>query len=69
VPSLLLAATLVIIGVQFWIFGIVADVIATNRKLLEDIQLRTKRLEYAKAAAAAAIPGIPQDAEPVSFPV
>ncbi|HEV7404580.1 MAG TPA: glycosyltransferase family 2 protein [Chthoniobacteraceae bacterium] len=48
VPSLLLAATLVIIGVQLWIFGIVADVIATNRKLLEDIQLRTKRLEYGK---------------------
>jgi glycosyltransferase involved in cell wall biosynthesis len=46
VPSLLLAATLVLIGVQLWIFGIVADVIATNRKLLEDIQLRTKRLEY-----------------------
>jgi hypothetical protein len=43
---LLLAATLVLIGVQLWIFGIVADVIATNRKLLEDIQLRTKRLEY-----------------------
>jgi glycosyltransferase involved in cell wall biosynthesis len=50
VPSLLLAATLVLIGVQLWIFGIVADVIATNRKLLEDIQLRTKRLEYAKAS-------------------
>src|SRR3954462_6889261 len=48
VPSLLLAATLVLIGVQLWIFGIVADVIATNRKLLEDIQLRTKRLEYGK---------------------
>ena len=46
VPSLLLAATLVLIGVQLWIFGIVADVIATNRKLLEDIQLRVKRLEY-----------------------
>jgi glycosyltransferase involved in cell wall biosynthesis len=46
VPSLLLAATLVLIGVQLWIFGIVADVIATKRKLLEDIQLRTKRLEY-----------------------
>ncbi len=46
VPSLILAATLVLIGVQLFIFGIVADVIATNRKLLEDIQLRTKRLEY-----------------------
>ncbi len=46
VPSLILAATLVLIGVQLWIFGIVADVVAVNRKLLEDIQLRIKRLEY-----------------------
>lgn len=45
-PSLIIAAVLVLIGVQLWIFGIVADVIAVNRKLLEDIQLRTKRLEY-----------------------
>ena len=46
VPSLILAATLILIGVQLWIFGIVADVVAVNRKLLEDIQLRVKRMEY-----------------------
>ena len=45
-PSLILAAILILIGVQLWIFGVVADVIAVNRKLLEDIQLRVKRLEY-----------------------
>jgi glycosyltransferase involved in cell wall biosynthesis len=46
VPSLILAAILILIGVQLWIFGVVADVIAVNRKLLEEIQLRVKRIEY-----------------------
>lgn len=45
-PSLILAAILILIGVQLWIFGVIADVIAVNRKLLEDIQLRIKRVEY-----------------------
>jgi glycosyltransferase involved in cell wall biosynthesis len=45
VPSLILAAILILIGVQLWIFGLVADVIAVNRKLLEDIQLRVRRME------------------------
>jgi glycosyltransferase involved in cell wall biosynthesis len=46
VPSLILAAILILIGVQLWIFGVVADIVAVNRKLLEDIQLRVKRMEY-----------------------
>lgn len=45
-PSLILAAILILIGVQLWIVGIVADIIAVNRRLLEDIQLRVKRLDY-----------------------
>lgn len=46
VPSLILAAIFVLVGVQLLIFGVVADVVAVNRKLLEDIQLRVKKLEY-----------------------
>jgi glycosyltransferase involved in cell wall biosynthesis len=46
VPSLILLAILILTGVQLWIFGVVADVVAVNRKLLEDIQLRVKRMEY-----------------------
>ncbi len=42
-PSLVLAAVLVLIGVQLWIFGFMADLIAVNRRLLEDIQLRLRR--------------------------
>ena len=45
-PSLILAAMLILIGVQLWIFGVVADIIAVNRKLLEEIQVRLRRIEY-----------------------
>ena len=46
VPSLVLAAILILIGVQFWIFGLVADLMSVNRQLLEDIQLRLRRQEF-----------------------
>ncbi len=45
-PSLILAAILILIGVQMWSMGVVADIIAVNRKLLEDIQQRVRRVEY-----------------------
>lgn len=43
VPSLILAAILILVGIQLWIFGLVADVMAVNRKLLEDVQLRLRK--------------------------
>ena len=48
VPSLILSAMLILIGVQLWVFGLVADLMAVNRKLLEDIQLRLRRAEVDK---------------------
>jgi glycosyltransferase involved in cell wall biosynthesis len=45
-PSLILAAILILVGVQLWTMGVVADLIGVNRKLLEDIQQRVKRVEY-----------------------
>ena len=45
VPSLILAAILILIGIQLWIFGLVADLMSVNRTLLEDIQLRLRRQE------------------------
>ena len=45
VPSLILTAILIIIGVQLWLFGLVADLMAVNRKMLEEIQLRMRRAE------------------------
>lgn len=44
-PSLILAAILILIGFQLWMFGLVADLMAVNRKVLEDIQLRLRRAE------------------------
>ena len=46
VPSLILAAILMLIGVQLWILGLVADLLAVNRKILEDNQLHFRRLNW-----------------------
>jgi glycosyltransferase involved in cell wall biosynthesis len=46
VPSLILAAILILIGFQLMILGLVADLLAVNRQLLEDIQLRLRRREW-----------------------
>jgi hypothetical protein len=46
-PSLILTAILVLIGFQIWMFGLVADLMAANRRLLEDMQLRLRRQDFA----------------------
>ena len=43
VQSLLLAVTLILLGVMIMIVGLQADVIAANRKLLEDIRYEVKK--------------------------
>jgi len=43
VQSLILAAVLMMIGFQTIVIGLLADVIAANRKILEDIQFRIRR--------------------------
>jgi glycosyltransferase involved in cell wall biosynthesis len=48
IPSLILAALLILIGSQLWILGLVAELMGVNRKLLEDIQLRLRRQEIEK---------------------
>jgi hypothetical protein len=45
-PSLILASILILIGFQLWMFGLVADLMAVNRKMLEDIQLQTRRSKF-----------------------
>lgn len=44
-PSLIAAAVLVLIGFQLWTFGLIADLLAANRRLIEDVQLRLRRAE------------------------
>lgn len=46
VQSLLLAVLLIIVGFQSSIFGLIADLIADNRKLIEDVQYRVRKMEY-----------------------
>lgn len=46
IQSLILASMMIIVGVQTVVVGLQGDIIAANRKLLEDIQYRVKRLDY-----------------------
>lgn len=46
VQSLILASTLLLIGFNTFIIGLLADLISSNRKILEDIQYRVKQLNF-----------------------
>lgn len=46
IQSLILGCTLIIIGFLTFMIGLVADVIAANRKLLQDTQYHTRKTEY-----------------------
>lgn len=46
VQSLILASTLMLLGFSTYIMGLQADLIASNRKLLEDIQYHVRKLDY-----------------------
>ena len=51
VQSLILACTLIIIGFLTFMIGLVADVIAANRKILQDVQYHVKRMEYSQSVS------------------
>lgn len=51
-PSLILAAILILIGFQLWMFGLIADLMAANRRLLEENRLRLRRIEFEQNQAA-----------------
>lgn len=46
VQSLILACTLLVMGFVTFTIGLVSDVIAANRRLLQDTQYHTRRAEY-----------------------
>ncbi|MDY4077170.1 MAG: glycosyltransferase family 2 protein [Clostridium sp.] len=46
VQSLILSSTLLLLGFETIIVGLQADIIAANRKILEDIQYRIKKMDY-----------------------
>lgn len=46
VQSLILASILILLGVMCEVIGVLADVIAANRKILEDIQYHVRKISY-----------------------
>lgn len=52
VQSLILASTLMLSGVSTFVVGLQADIIAANRKLLEDIQYHVRKMDYDRAGEA-----------------
>lgn len=46
IPSLILTAILILIGFQLWMFGLVADLMAANRKLMEDVQVNLRKRNH-----------------------
>jgi len=63
IQSLILAASLTIIGVQTILMGLIADLIAANRSLIEDTLLRVRKLELRLGEKPDLEPGY-QKAEP-----
>lgn len=49
IQSLILSSVLMIVGFQIVLIGLVADVISGNRKLLEDLLYRVRRMEIDRA--------------------
>jgi glycosyltransferase involved in cell wall biosynthesis len=45
VQSLILSAILIIVGIQILLIGLLADLLSCNRKLLEDVIYRVRKLE------------------------
>ena len=48
IQSLILSSLLMMLGVIVFVCGIIADTVSVNRKILEDIQYRIKKLETGK---------------------
>ena len=46
VQSLILASILILMGFMTIIIGLQADIIAANRKILQDVQYRVRKMEY-----------------------
>ncbi len=45
IQSLIISSMMIIIGFQTTVFGLLADLLSINRKLIEDVQVRVKKLE------------------------
>ncbi|MDE7366224.1 MAG: glycosyltransferase family 2 protein [Lachnospiraceae bacterium] len=46
VQSLILCSMLILIGVMIWVVGLLADVMSANRKILQEIQAKVRKMDY-----------------------
>ena len=46
IQSLILCSLLIMIAVMIWVLGMMADVISANRKISQEIQARTRDIDY-----------------------
>ena len=51
VQSLILAAVLIILGVQVALIGLIADLVGVNRRMMEDMLYRVRKMELDRARA------------------
>ena len=52
VPSLIVAAVFLLVGFQIWVLGFVADLLAANRRTLDEIVFSVRRRDLASQFAA-----------------
>ena len=46
IQSLILVSLLITVGVMMWVIGVLADTIAANRKIMQDVQMRVRKMDY-----------------------
>jgi glycosyltransferase involved in cell wall biosynthesis len=64
VQSLILAAVFLVTGFQTWLIALLADLIAVNRRLTEDVLIRVKKLESPEKTRRVVAPAQSQEAKP-----
>lgn len=57
VPSLVAAAVLLLLSVQVWVFGLLADLLSANRRVLAEVRRSQRREELDRARADRRHPG------------
>jgi glycosyltransferase involved in cell wall biosynthesis len=60
IQSLILTAILLLVGVQLALFGLLAELIGNNRKMLEDTQWRVRKLEIEPSGSVMGGPDTPR---------
>lgn len=63
IQSLILASTLMLLGFMCWMIGIQADLIASNRKILEEVQYRLRKRDSEQSGQVQKTKDQPRDSE------